>query len=305
MKWWARAAVGVVVFSLAGCASSDALPASESSSASAAASTTTSLPVVPENSQKPATGSSSSALIPSGSHVAPSRAPEPTAGDAAPDPRYAAAVQATSPLARGRSVLCGDVAVPMVQFAVPGRAELSSSPSSRVLRGLLAHDPWGNTASTVGSGWTLLAATDKEYVFAQRVGKVGMGHLVTFVNKGGKFVVEQFSGCGTVVPGPGEDSAIVNSVKASGNRMTISWDNGSCALNGPQDQVVVRVETAETTTAVHLLVVTKHNPLAPPPGTMCAGVGVSSTATTTLTAPLGTRTILNDAKVPAETVPSG
>ncbi|MGI8415488.1 MAG: hypothetical protein ACR2P2_04650, partial [Nakamurella sp.] len=200
------------------------------------------------------------------------------------------------------SVLCGDVAVPVGVFAMPGRAELGSSPSSLALKGFLAHNPWGATYPVTGREWMLLAANDKEYVFGQRTGKVGMASVVTFVHRDGRYVVSQLGGCGTVVPGPGEDSAIVDSVTRSGRRVTISWENGRCSAHGPLDQVVVRVETVQTKAAVHLLVVTKRNSAAPPVGTMCAGVGAASTAVAILDAPLGARQLLNDAKVPAEVI---
>lgn len=303
MSWSVRAVVFVAVLGLAGCGTSQALQSGASTSTGTSASAGTgSYEAAPATTGRRPGQSASGVLSASQSAVAVPSIPRSTVAAASADPRYDVAVLATTPLARGRSVLCGDVAVPAAVFAMPGRAELGSSSSSLALKGFLAHDPWGDTSPVTGREWMLLAANDKEYVFGQRTGKVGMGAVVIFVNRGGRYVVSQLGGCGTVVPGPGEDSAIVNSVTRSGRRVTISWENGRCSANGPLDQVVVRVETVQTNAAVHLLVVTRRSPAAPPVGTMCAGVGGVSTSVTMLDAPLGARQLLNDAKVPAEVI---
>jgi len=171
----------------------------------------------------------------------------------------------------------------------------------------LAHNPWDSMYPVTGSGWMLIAENTREYVFGQRTGKVGMGAVVTLVNKGGRYLPDQLSGCGTVVPEPGEESAVIQAATVSGRSLKMSWSNGSCGQGAPPEQVVVRVETVQTSTSVHLLVVTKPNPAlnTRPANTACAGVGLSSMTAITLSAPLGKRKLFNDAHVPAEAITVG
>ena len=212
-----------------------------------------------------------------------------------------------APLAAGRFISCYDAQVPVAKLAMPGQAEKGSSPSSRALRAFLAHNPWNSTYPVTSSGWMLIAENTRKYVFGQRTGKVGMGAVVTLVNKGGSYLPDQLGGCGTVNPGPGEESAVIEAATVSGRSLKVSWLNGSCGQGALPEQVVVRVETVQTGTSVHLLVVTQPNPALTtrPANTACAGVGLSSVAATTLSAPLGKRKLFNDAHVPAVAITVG
>ncbi|MDQ2845327.1 MAG: hypothetical protein M3Y77_03030 [Actinomycetota bacterium] len=188
---------------------------------------------------------------------------------------------------------------------MPGDAEKGSGPTAQALRDFLADNPWGDTFPVTHSGWLLLAESSKEYGFGQRIGKVGIGPIVTLTRDGGRYRPSQLGGCGTVVPAPGEQSAVIDAVRVRGDELTITWMNGSCGLGGPPDQALVRVETVQADTAVHLLVITKRNPAAVSASSACAGVGLSSTAMTTLAAPLGARSAFDDAHIPAASITVG
>jgi len=240
-----------------------------------------------------------------------------SATTAAPDdPRYEAAVVEVAPLAAGRSISCYDAQVPVGKLAMPGQAEKGSSPAARALRAFLAHNPWDSMYPVTNHGWMLIAENSRTYVFGQRTGKVGMGAVVTLVNKGGQYLPDQLGGCGAVIPGPGEESAGIQAVTVSGRSLKINWSNGSCGAGAPPDRVLIRVETVQTSTSVHLLVVTKPNPAVAASmtntadtgktaSTGCGGVGLSSKAAMTLGAPLGKRKLFNDAHVPAEAITVG
>ena len=75
------------------------------------------------------------------------------------------------------------------------------------------------------------------------------------------------------------------------------------------DERVARVEVHESKTAIHVLLVTEPNPAAEPYITRdgkrigCGGVGINSRATITLKAPLGDRTLYDDAELNPVPVP--
>lgn len=218
-------------------------------------------------------------------------------------PAYEAALRATAPLAAGRSVMCGGLAVPAAVLAEPGGAENGSSEASAALRSFLADNPWRETSPVSSVNWLLLAQSNDLLVFGQRAGSIGVGAVVTFSKEGAKYRPAGLGGCGLVVPGADEHSATVTAATVHGTRLELSWMNSNCGGPGSQpDQVLVRTEIAQSDSEMHILIVTKDNPAAPNTKDNCQGVATSSTASVTLPGSLGSNTLHDDAHVPSHIV---
>lgn len=208
-----------------------------------------------------------------------------------------AAVRTASPLASGRSVDCG-VVVPTTALASTGGAERGTSESSVALRGFLADNPWQEMSPVTEKNWLLLSGSERQLVFGQRFGPVGIGSVVTLAKTGGRWQPETLGGCGLVIPATGEGSGRIEFAKLSGRDLTLTWSNGIC--DGRLDKVFVRTETKPTSSGLHVLIVTRPNP-GQPTG-FCAGVGIGSTTHIRLDQPLKARSIRDDSKVPSQLV---
>lgn len=233
-----------------------------------------------------------------------------------PDPKYAAAVTAAAPLSAGRNVSCEGAVGPAALLAMTGDASRGSSPTATTLRKFLANDPWHGLdgVDRIGedTSWLLLEANAHRYVFAQRKGRVGVAAVIVFVkNPQGSFVPDHNGSCQLILDPSTEHSASISSATITGNTVSIHWLNGSCGLDAPPDEVLVRVEQIWTAAGTHLLVVTKPNPaiatmVSTGPGAAqtrwCGGVGIDSTAEATLTKVPTNGRLYDDAGIPATLV---
>lgn len=212
---------------------------------------------------------------------------------------------------RDVSVSCDDVDFTAQQLAQPGNAETGTSKTSSILRQFLAHNPFEGMGTVPNTNWLLLVDTPTEVAFGHRVGAVGVEQVVHMKLQNGRVIQQNLDGCTNVLVEKGRTAKPVMAAVRNGASLELQWANGQCGPEpaGVYDERVARVEVHESKTAVHVLLVTEPNPAAEPYITRdgkrigCGGVGINSRATITLKAPLGDRTLYDDAELNPVPVP--
>ena len=221
---------------------------------------------------------------------------------------YRSVADDADPLSSAMQVECGGVSVPVAMLAAPGGAETGTSKASAALRAFLANNPWKGMGTVTAKNWLLLSQTSKTLVFGQRTGRIGVGAVVTLTRKGSSFTPTALGGCGPAGLG-GDESGEPVEATVQGSQLTLRWENGSNCGTGPARtaRVESRVLVQEDAQSVHILLLSKPSPNAGPlpAGQACAGVGLASAAHVTLETPLGTRTLVDDSRVPGSTVGVG
>ena len=208
-------------------------------------------------------------------------------------------------MVRVASVSCDGVVFTARQLAQPGDAEKETSKTSAILRQFLAHKPFEGMGPVRNANWLLLVDTLTEAAFGHREGPVGVGQVVLMQLRNGRVVEQNLDGCTTVLVEKGHTAQPVGGAVVSDKSLSVQWANGQCGPEpaGVFDKRVARVEVHETKTAVHLMLVTEPNPAAQPYITRdgnlitCGGVGITSYTKITLGAPLGNRTLYDDAEL--------
>ena len=109
------------------------------------------------------------------------------------------------------------------------------------------------------------------------------------------------------LPRAGGKNQLVRSFEyaaVQGNQLELTWQNGGCGDASPLAERVARIEVHEDAATVHVLLITEPNPAARPRSakSVCMGVGLNSTSTVHLKAPLGDRTLYDDARSTPMTV---
>ena len=180
-----------------------------------------------------------------------------------------------------------------------------------ILRQFLAHNPFEGMGTVPNTNWLLLVDTPTEVAFGHRVGPVGVDEVVHMKLQSGRVIQQNEDGCSNVLVEKGHTAKPLEGAVVDGRLLDLRWANGQCGPEpaGVLDERVARVEVHESTTAVHVLLVTEPNPVAEPyishNGSLiaCAGVGVNSDTKITLKAPLGVRTLYDDAELNPAPVP--
>ncbi len=218
---------------------------------------------------------------------------------------YRSVADDADPLSAAMQVDCGGVSVPVAMLAAPGGAETGTSKASAALRAFLANNPWKGEGTVTAKNWLLLSQTSKTLVYGQRTGRIGVGTVVTLTGNGSAFIPTTLGGCGPAGPG-GHESGEPVEATVRGSELTLRWENGSNCGTGSARiaRVESRVLVQEAAQSVHILLLSKPAPNTGslPAGQFCAGVGLPSTAHITLKTPLGTRTLVDDSRVPGSAV---
>ena len=202
---------------------------------------------------------------------------------------------------RSFSIDCDGAAVTRQQLSEPGQAEKGTSAASVKLRYFLAHNPFEGMGTVPNTDWLQVVEKPNELAFAHRTGPLGVDELVTLHLRDGRVIGQNLQACGNVLVGKNKIAQPVEYASIRGTKVALSWENGKCGDNLPLDERLARIDIHEDAAAVHVVLVTEANPAARRSTTanstqVCAGVGTTSTNTVTLKAPLGNRTLYDDAR---------
>lgn len=214
------------------------------------------------------------------------------------------AIKGLSPLAAGKSIKCSGALLPSAVLASPGGAETQNTPGSQALRAYLKDNSGGFLTPADQNNWALLSSSKPQQIFGHKIGAVGVDKIVSFVLNGdGNLVLGASTGCtGPVLPN-GDTSAPIVSALVTGSKVTLHWANSACGTAAPADKVLVEVEQLVVGNTVHVLLVTKENPLVPAGPQSCGGVSIDSTETIVLNSPLAGGQLFDDYGIPAEKIP--
>jgi hypothetical protein len=206
---------------------------------------------------------------------------------------------------RNVTVSCDGVVFTAEQLAQPGGAEKGTSKTSAILRQFLQHNPFEGMGTVPNTNWLLLVDTPTQVAFGHREGAVGVGQVVHMDLRNGRVIQQNEDSCTNVLVETGHTAKPLQGAAVAHKLVDLKWGNGQCGPEpaGVYDERVARIEVHETKTAVHVLLVTEPNPAAQPylkhDGrlTVCAGVATNSDTKITLAAPLGSRTLYDDAEL--------
>lgn len=209
-----------------------------------------------------------------------------------------------APQTQHLTVDCGGQVLPVALLAAPGGAENGTGPAADALRALFRDNPFAGMGTVTPTNWVLLAETGTRAIFGQRTGPIGVGTVLVFNRHGNHFTPSGESGCSTVRTGPTTTAEPIIAATSSGMTLKLQWQNSTNCGDGPAHtaRVVDRVEVLESSTTVRILLTSRPAPDAGSTHGACAATGVTATATAQLTAPLGHRQLLDDARLPANSI---
>ena len=214
-----------------------------------------------------------------------------------PSPAEVAGLRVLAPLAAELTIRCGPFDVPAALTASVPTLEHEVSEEAQMARDFINMDPYNGMGSVYPGGWMLLARDDDTVVIGQREGRVGLGTVVQLERRDGAFGARGMSGWELQPSDTSRRIEACFTARTRGTTVTVDWTNGE-GLDGAPSRVDPCIELVETPEDVHFLLHTASGRRPRAGSAWIAGTATPATASFELTAPLGSRRLLNDQGIP-------